>query len=132
MSRYREDYELAENYCHQSEKADLYVRLKSAVESGWDFSSRWFITDGGCNHGRYPGNERGRSFFFLFRDASSLTDVPTRRFVDRRAHALYRAGRPQQHTARERADTEHVVFANGRQSEVLQVLADLDAIPERH
>ncbi|XP_057324477.1 trehalase-like isoform X2 [Microplitis mediator] len=42
---YREDYMAAENL-HNEDKNDYYKELKSAAESGWDFSSRWFILDG--------------------------------------------------------------------------------------
>lgn len=35
----------AENL-HSEEKEEYYKEIKSAAESGWDFSSRWFILDG--------------------------------------------------------------------------------------
>ncbi|XP_050056696.1 trehalase-like isoform X2 [Aphis gossypii] len=41
---YREDYEVAEKLKTEDEKDDMYSRLKSGAESGWDYSSRWFIT----------------------------------------------------------------------------------------
>ncbi|XP_060862084.1 trehalase-like [Metopolophium dirhodum] len=41
---YREDYEVAEKFETENEKDDMYTRLKSGAESGWDYSSRWFIT----------------------------------------------------------------------------------------
>ncbi|KAL5244703.1 hypothetical protein ACI65C_012113 [Semiaphis heraclei] len=40
---YREDYEVAEKFDTENEKDDMYTRLKSGAESGWDYSSRWFI-----------------------------------------------------------------------------------------
>lgn len=40
----REDYTLAEKYRRQEDKNELYIQIKSATESGWDFSSRWYIT----------------------------------------------------------------------------------------
>jgi len=30
---------------------DFYINIKSAAESGWDFSSRWFIANG-TNQGK--------------------------------------------------------------------------------
>jgi len=39
---YREDVELAEKV---TDKARLYKNLRSAAESGWDFSTRWFEDD---------------------------------------------------------------------------------------
>ncbi|KAK6619676.1 hypothetical protein RUM43_012433 [Polyplax serrata] len=42
---YSEDYNSASFLSTQSEKDDHYIDLKSAAESGWDFSSRWFISD---------------------------------------------------------------------------------------
>ena len=41
---YREDYELAQGHPPDSQEA-LYRNLRSAAESGWDFSSRW-LADG--------------------------------------------------------------------------------------
>ncbi len=37
---YKEDYALAQN--HPGEEKRIYQDLRSAAESGWDFSSRWF------------------------------------------------------------------------------------------
>uniref|UniRef100_A0A0K8SQP5 Trehalase n=2 Tax=Lygus hesperus TaxID=30085 RepID=A0A0K8SQP5_LYGHE len=48
---YREDFLLAEDLPSQDSKTKLYVNLKSAAESGWDFSSRWYITENGTNEG---------------------------------------------------------------------------------
>ncbi|XP_023319723.1 trehalase [Eurytemora carolleeae] len=38
---YREDYSLAENLDIE-DRGELFKELRSAAESGWDFSSRWF------------------------------------------------------------------------------------------
>ncbi|XP_018901981.2 trehalase isoform X1 [Bemisia tabaci] len=46
---YREDYEIAQTLPSESERTRWYTRIKSAAESGWDFSSRWFIKDGAGN-----------------------------------------------------------------------------------
>jgi len=40
---YKEDVELAEN---SEDKKTLFRNLRAACESGWDFSSRWFKSDG--------------------------------------------------------------------------------------
>src|SRR5690606_38193046 len=37
---YREDYKLAQQ--HPGDDRKLYRDIRSAAESGWDFSSRWF------------------------------------------------------------------------------------------
>lgn len=39
----REDYELAEMFDTDEKKNDFYTKIKSGAETGWDFSSRWFI-----------------------------------------------------------------------------------------
>jgi alpha,alpha-trehalase len=33
------------------DRQDFYINMKSGAESGWDFSSRWFIVDEGHNEG---------------------------------------------------------------------------------
>lgn len=38
--------ESGEIFKTENEKEDFYNELKTAAESGWDFSSRWFITNG--------------------------------------------------------------------------------------
>ncbi|KAK5639249.1 hypothetical protein RI129_011741 [Pyrocoelia pectoralis] len=43
---YREDVEMANGLKEDHEKELLYSELKAAAESGWDFSSRWFIRNG--------------------------------------------------------------------------------------
>uniref|UniRef100_A0A1Y1LKH8 Trehalase n=2 Tax=Photinus pyralis TaxID=7054 RepID=A0A1Y1LKH8_PHOPY len=43
---YREDVEMASFLKEEREKELLYSELKAAAESGWDFSSRWFIHNG--------------------------------------------------------------------------------------
>ncbi|KAF7992096.1 hypothetical protein HCN44_001421 [Aphidius gifuensis] len=43
---YREDYLTSHNFRTNEEKDNYYMELKTAAESGWDFSSRWFILDG--------------------------------------------------------------------------------------
>ncbi|XP_025201432.1 trehalase-like isoform X2 [Melanaphis sacchari] len=40
---YREDYETAEYFKTEKEKTNFYINIKSGAETGWDFSSRWFI-----------------------------------------------------------------------------------------
>ncbi|CAL4105152.1 unnamed protein product, partial [Meganyctiphanes norvegica] len=42
---YREDYETAESL-PEEEKEQLYIELKSGAESGWDYSTRWFMKEG--------------------------------------------------------------------------------------
>ncbi|XP_065351304.1 trehalase isoform X2 [Cloeon dipterum] len=43
---YKEDYETAHVFATEEERENYYSELKAAAESGWDFSSRWFILDG--------------------------------------------------------------------------------------
>ena len=45
---------MVEGSCTTTEqKLQLYWELKTGAETGWDYSSRWFInpSDGGSNHG---------------------------------------------------------------------------------
>ncbi|KAG7207009.1 hypothetical protein KM043_000900 [Ampulex compressa] len=43
---YKEDYLTGQSFRTAEEKDNYYAELKTAAESGWDFSSRWFILDG--------------------------------------------------------------------------------------
>ncbi|KAL4712563.1 hypothetical protein ACJJTC_007579 [Scirpophaga incertulas] len=43
---FKEDIDVAENLDNDEKKEELYAELKAAAESGWDFSSRWFILNG--------------------------------------------------------------------------------------
>ncbi|XP_076176927.1 trehalase isoform X2 [Ptiloglossa arizonensis] len=43
---YKEDYLTSQSFRTNEEKENYYSELKTAAESGWDFSSRWFILDG--------------------------------------------------------------------------------------
>nr|ACV20872.1 membrane-bound trehalase [Nilaparvata lugens] len=43
---YREDYSSAQSFRTEGEKEIYYGELKTAAESGWDFSSRWFVLNG--------------------------------------------------------------------------------------
>lgn len=47
---YSDDVELAEGLSTEAQK-QLWMDLTSGAESGWDFSSRWFIDDTGRNNG---------------------------------------------------------------------------------
>lgn len=49
----REDYEAAEKFDTEEKKNDFYCKVKSAAETGWDFSSRFFITANGNNRGKF-------------------------------------------------------------------------------
>lgn len=51
--RCREDILSAETFKSDEDKESYYRELKSAAESGWDFSSRWFILNG-TNKGNIP------------------------------------------------------------------------------
>ncbi|MCX2718816.1 trehalase family glycosidase [Lentiprolixibacter aurantiacus] len=42
---YKEDRHLAGELNSEEEKQALYVNLRAAAASGWDFSSRWFLED---------------------------------------------------------------------------------------
>lgn len=48
---YSEDVETGENFDTEEAREDHYSELKSAAESGMDFSSRWFINENGTNVG---------------------------------------------------------------------------------
>ncbi|XP_025414013.1 trehalase-like isoform X2 [Sipha flava] len=56
---YREDYEIAEQYETKEQKDDFYVRIKSGAETGWDFSSRWFIPKNQEQRGQLPDIQTG-------------------------------------------------------------------------
>ncbi|XP_073958964.1 trehalase [Choristoneura fumiferana] len=43
---YKEDVDVARHFESNDKKEELYAELKAAAESGWDFSSRWFILNG--------------------------------------------------------------------------------------
>ncbi|XP_050451168.1 trehalase isoform X5 [Cataglyphis hispanica] len=43
---YKEDYLTSESFRTAEEKDNYYSELKTAAESGWDFSSRWFVHEG--------------------------------------------------------------------------------------
>lgn len=47
---YSDDVELAEGLSTEAQK-QLWMDLTSGAESGWDFSSRWYIDDTGRNNG---------------------------------------------------------------------------------
>ncbi|XP_043935375.1 trehalase [Protopterus annectens] len=47
---YSDDVELAETV-PEEQRQSLLMEIKSAAESGWDFSSRWFIDSSGVNRG---------------------------------------------------------------------------------
>lgn len=49
---YSEDIESASLFTDQQKKEEFYSHLKAAAESGWDFSSRYFIANG-TNKGKY-------------------------------------------------------------------------------
>lgn len=44
---YYEDYTSAQVLPTEDSREDFYHEMKSAAESGWDFSTRWFVTAGG-------------------------------------------------------------------------------------
>jgi len=56
---FREDWESALVFRSEGEKQDHYSELKAAAESGWDFSSRWFIQNG-------TNNGENNQFFYIF------------------------------------------------------------------
>ncbi|XP_038212022.1 uncharacterized protein LOC119832422 [Zerene cesonia] len=48
---YYEDFSSAQIFDTKERQTQYYIDLKSAAESGWDFSTRWFINDDGTNKG---------------------------------------------------------------------------------
>ncbi len=59
---YREDYRDAQSFETPAQQTDFYMNMKSGAESGWDYSTKWFVGPNG-----EPSQE--------------LTDVKTRRVV---------------------------------------------------
>uniref|UniRef100_A0A2P2HXY8 Trehalase n=1 Tax=Hirondellea gigas TaxID=1518452 RepID=A0A2P2HXY8_9CRUS len=47
---YREDYKVAQSV-PENDRTQLYVEYKSGAESGWDYSSRWFVDEANANQG---------------------------------------------------------------------------------
>lgn len=43
---YKEDIDCAKHFDSYDKREEMYAELKAAAESGWDFSSRWFILNG--------------------------------------------------------------------------------------
>ncbi|WP_088340248.1 alpha,alpha-trehalase TreF [Robiginitalea sediminis] len=43
---YAEDFHLASGLASEAEKQELYANLRAAAASGWDFSTRWYETEG--------------------------------------------------------------------------------------
>ncbi|XP_050670885.1 trehalase-like [Leptidea sinapis] len=48
---YVEDYNGAQRFNTEERQSQFYIDVKSAAESGWDFSTRWFISEDGSNKG---------------------------------------------------------------------------------
>lgn len=46
----REDFRTASNLSGNALE-EFYVNMKSGAESGWDFSTRWFLASDGTNQG---------------------------------------------------------------------------------
>ncbi|CAH1979394.1 unnamed protein product [Acanthoscelides obtectus] len=63
---YSEDVESAAIFKEADKKEAFYSELKAGAESGWDFSSRWFVANG-TNKGE--------------RNSGNLTDIKTRSIV---------------------------------------------------
>lgn len=40
---YREDVEAAEEFETEAEREEFFYHMKAGAESGWDYSTRWFI-----------------------------------------------------------------------------------------
>lgn len=59
---YLEDYNDAQKFGSQAERLDFYFNMKSGAESGWDYSTKWFMG---------PNGE----------PSSQLTDINARRVV---------------------------------------------------
>lgn len=57
---YSEDIETSASFVTDEDKENHYSELKSAAESGMDFSSRWYINDNGTNIGNLS-NTKTRS-----------------------------------------------------------------------
>nr|WIG62106.1 soluble trehalase [Dioryctria sylvestrella] len=48
---YYEDWTDAQQFDSEERRKEFYIDIKSAAESGWDFSSRWFVEKDGSNNG---------------------------------------------------------------------------------
>nr|ARD05073.1 trehalase 1A [Antheraea pernyi] len=54
---YNEDYTNAQRLRNGRDPTEFYVDIKGAAESGWDFSSRWFLGPNGDNSGNLTNIE---------------------------------------------------------------------------
>ena len=73
-----EDYLHAESLKTEEEKNEFYIDVKSAAESGWDFSSRWFISNG-TNGGKLSNFQKGQPCVLINNDITKyliLSSVP--------------------------------------------------------
>jgi hypothetical protein len=63
----------------EAERQDHYTQLKTAAESGWDFSTRWYITNS-TNKGKYELNNIQITSFLSSRIVSTAGDRRDRLF----------------------------------------------------
>ncbi|XP_029340944.1 trehalase-like [Acyrthosiphon pisum] len=91
---YREDINQSTPFSTVNEKENFYSELKAAAESGWDFSSRWYIVNG-TNEGKQIQVRDIESFKatqpFLISDlqiAGGLLNTKTRSIIPVELNAL--------------------------------------------
>lgn len=78
----RNDYKLAEKHHREEDKNELYIHINSAAESGWDFSSRWFITANGTNSGKHEFKLKYNYYLWsLCSNTGNLSDIQTANIV---------------------------------------------------
>lgn len=94
---YFEDYNVSSDLSEEA-RTDFYIDTKSAAESGWDFSSRWFIVSDGSNNG-------------------TLSDIHTRYIIPVDLNAIF-AG------ALQNIATFHAMLMNVRKAARYGILAD--------
>ncbi|XP_063835084.1 trehalase isoform X2 [Ostrinia nubilalis] len=81
---YKEDVDSAKYFDTKDKKEELYAELKAAAESGWDFSSRWFILNGtnkDLTHRNEPVNEYIYQLTGQKQVGGNLTNLKTRSIV---------------------------------------------------
>nr|XP_018904596.1 PREDICTED: trehalase-like isoform X2 [Bemisia tabaci] len=73
---FKEDFTLASNLTSDEERTNLYIELKTAAETGWDFSQRWTKTP--------PGQTES----LLYLKTRSIIPVDLNAFLQLNAHYL--------------------------------------------
>jgi len=70
------DYELAQTLDPSKSKDEFYTNIQSAAESGWDFSSRWFMPEESEMKGIHCSAVESKLIFSAFDQLSDIQFLP--------------------------------------------------------